>query len=59
MSKLFKVKFSFSVPDDTEPVKFINSLVDSVNEMLGDSRISYHLGFIFPEDDKEDQDEEK
>ena len=58
MSKLFKVKFSFSVPDDTDPNEFINSLADSVDEMLGESEASYCFGFFVP-DDKEDPDEEK
>lgn len=59
MSKVFKAIFTFSVPEDTEPEVFMQSLADSVDEMLGDRRISYHFGFFFPEDDKEEQDEEK
>lgn len=57
MSKLFNVKFSFCVPDDTEPEEFINSLADSVDEMLGESDISYYFGF-FVQDDKEEKDGE-
>lgn len=58
MSKLFKVKFSFCVPDDTEPEEFINSLADSVDEMLGESKASYCFSF-FVMDDEEEQDEER
>ena len=57
MSKLFKVKFSFSVPDDTEPDEFIQSLADSVDEMLGDSDISYCYGFFVQDDNKGEQEE--
>ena len=58
MSKLFRVKFSFCVPDDTEPEEFINSLADSVDGMLGESDVSYCFGFFVQDDDKEEQDGE-
>lgn len=59
MSKLFNVKFSFSVPENTDFDEFLSNLADAVDVMLGDSKVTYCFSAYAKDDNKEEQDEEK
>ena len=54
-SKLFVMRTVFQVPENTDPDTFISNVADALDEMLGESSITYCFQFKI-EDSEEDID---
>ena len=54
-SKLFVMRTVFQVPENTDPDTFIADVADALDEMLGESPITYCFQFEI-EDSEEDID---
>lgn len=52
-SKLFIMKTTFLVPEDTDPDTFISDVVDALDEMLGESPVTYCFQFGIKESEDE------
>ena len=52
-SKLFVMRTVFQVPENTDPDTFISNVADALDEMLGESPITYC--FQFGIEDSEDE----